>query len=243
MSYILNALRKSEQDRQKEQSITLENRIQNKQAVAKKKTSIWLVTLVITNLFFLAYFISPFSKKDTHTDKKIEVVSKQKKAVTIEPKIKHETKVVSPPPPVTKKTTKPQHSIAKQIENKRIKKPIINNLPKNKIQEQAQPLEKNEPAEQVKAEIKPVNKPAEISESEKDFPFLSELSYEFQRTVPTLDINVYVYAKEEQDRFIMVNMKKYLSGDQLDSGMTVIEIRIDSLVVEYKNRKFQIKRK
>ena len=77
----------------------------------------------------------------------------------------------------------------------------------------------------------------------EDIPFLSTLDYHFRRSVPALDINVYVYAEKKQDRFIMLEMTKYFSGQEISSGMTLKEIRINSLVVEYKNRSFQIKRK
>jgi len=76
-----------------------------------------------------------------------------------------------------------------------------------------------------------------------DFPFLSELDYEFRRKVPVIDVNVYVYAEKESERFIMIAMKKYSSGQEIVSGLLLKKIRINSLVVEYKNKVFQIKRK
>ena len=76
----------------------------------------------------------------------------------------------------------------------------------------------------------------------KQPPFLSELDYEFRRTVPNIKINVFVYSENKKNRFIMVNMTKLVPGNEIIEGMILNEIRMNSIVVDYRNKIFRINR-
>jgi len=242
MSYILNALRKSEQERHNSQTETLENRIEVKPGLVQKRTSTWIIALVIVNLFFLSYFIWSFSKVDIEESHNKADIPKAIEEVKIAAKATINSKLVSSPAAIieTAKDVQ-QHSIAETIKTSKSKtqdKPELKQAiqvikQKSKAIEITQTLSK---ADKVSAKV-------DATEKQQEIPFLSTLDYSFRRTVPVLDINVYVYAEKKQDRFIMLEMTKYFSGQEISSGMTLKEIRINSLVVEYKNRSFQIKRK
>ena len=90
--------------------------------------------------------------------------------------------------------------------------------------------------------VKVVPKQNTTNNQSDNIPLLSELSYEFRRTVPSMLINVFVYSNNEEDRFIMVDMKKYQEGQDIEEGVTLKEIRNNSIVVEYNNKIFQVKR-
>jgi len=247
MSFILNALRKSEQQRQASQADSLENRILKQQVFAPKKTSGWLIVLVIVNVFFLCYFIWLFTKEDNlEIASKHETVDKNK---TLEPRIKE--KEQSSPPVAIKNTIKQrQMSIAEQLERKKLsKQQEIKKRVQHKILQLAE--QKKKPDSKVKpiaipspkTEPIPIDIPEDIQKPTKhELPFLSELDYKFRRKVPDLDINVFVYSKNQDDRFVMINMQKYTAGEEITEGMNLIEIRMNSFVVEYKNKTFQIKR-
>jgi general secretion pathway protein B len=247
MSFILNALRKSEQQRQASQADSLENRVLKQQVFAPKKTSGWLIVLVIVNVFFLCYFIWLFTKEDN-----IEIVSKHEtvaKNKTLEPRIKENEKASSPI--IIKNAIKQrQISIAEQLERKKLsKQQEIKKIVQQKI------LQLAEQKKQADSKVKPITIthpkkdpiPKDIPEdilkpAKHELPFLSELDYQFRRKVPDLDINVFVYSENQDDRFIMINMQKYGAGEEITEGMNLIEIRMNSFVVEYKNKTFQIKR-
>jgi general secretion pathway protein B len=65
---------------------------------------------------------------------------------------------------------------------------------------------------------------------------------EFRRNVPNLNINVFVYAKSPEDRFVIIDMKKYRAGQETADGLEIKEIKSNSLVISYQNKTFQIKR-
>jgi len=79
-------------------------------------------------------------------------------------------------------------------------------------------------------------------QTEPSIPLLKKLPYSFRRTVPELDINVYVYSEQARDRFIMVDMVRYTEGQQIADGLLLKEIRPDSLVVTFSGKTFRIKR-
>ena len=249
MSYILNALRKSDLERQEIHAETLENRILDKPALAPKKTPLWLIILVLVNLLFLSYFLWSFTKENTD----VSDVSEQKQSVKaevekVEPELKMASRAISRPNASIKKPkTTQQRSIAEQIRSQRQKTSSIVNTPKLTIEPKPQAVEQ-QPEQKTLAQpiIEPkitIPEPDFFDKKENAIPFLSALDYQFRRTVPDIDINVYVYSEKKQDSFIMIAMKKYQSGQQIDTDMTLKEIRMNSLVIEYKSRLFQIKRK
>lgn len=247
MSYILNALRKSEQERQDKQSETLENRIEIKQNNEHKKTSSWIFVLVIANLFFLSYFIWSFSKPDNGENINKNRAAKQIETVKVFAKPVINIKATISPSTVNETTKFFQKStIAEQIQNNKSKIKITAKPSKAELDQNIQVVKQKHKTIALvpvvtkadKAIIKPI-KPVHQAD---DIPFLSTLDYNFRRTVPIIDINVYVYTENKADRFIMIEMKKYVSGQEISPGMTLKEIRINSLVVEYKDRVFQIQR-
>ena len=80
-----------------------------------------------------------------------------------------------------------------------------------------------------------------IPESTK-IPFLSDLPGEFRRTIPGININVFVYSEHGEESFVMIDMVKYKAGQQLKNGMLLKAILNDSLLIVYQNREFQIER-
>ncbi|MCK5889132.1 MAG: general secretion pathway protein GspB [Methylococcales bacterium] len=78
--------------------------------------------------------------------------------------------------------------------------------------------------------------------STNDEPFLLTLPRDFRRSVPPLNINVFYYSAIEDERFIMVSMKKFQANDEIAEGMYLEEIREHSIVVSYDEKRFQIQR-
>ncbi|MGH8476101.1 MAG: general secretion pathway protein GspB [Methylococcales bacterium] len=81
-----------------------------------------------------------------------------------------------------------------------------------------------------------------IRDASDGIPLLSEMPRDFQRELPALNINVFVYSDISKERFVIVNMSKYSSGEKIDNGPEILEIRPDSLVLKYLGETFRIKR-
>ncbi len=250
MSYILNALRKSELERQSRESETLENSILETSDTKRNTTTIWLIILVIFNFFLLCYFIWSFSDyKVQEREVEIEKISRSEKQ-----KVEIKDKVDLPQNVSIKAIEKPyQASIVDRVRKQQARvKPIVDKQEQPRLdakKTRQQSVKKKRPTRDSFALTKPDSSPP-VSHSKNEVykeesnepPFLSELDYEFRRTVPRIMINVLVHSKIESERFILISMTKYAVGDEIVEDMKLKEILMDSIVVDYKNKVFQIPR-
>lgn len=266
MSFILNALRKSELERQSAQAQTLGDRILEKQPIEKKKNNLfWWVVLVAANVFFMAYFfMSTYEKETKSVEQDVLLIPENVGAKkTIDSQLlKKDLKKQSTIAQLLGKQRMKSEEIEKQKiqkikkadrmvqKRKAVKKKIAAEKAKSVVRARPKAIVKAVPIKKLVAKKEILKKPTLISTSKpvikakKDSgpPFLSELPYDFRRTVPSIRINVYVYSDNKDERFIMVNMKKYQSGEEIGEGIMLKDIQKDSFVVEYEGRVFRIKR-
>ncbi len=273
MSFILNALRKSEQERLAKQAESTGHKLIGKQEqIDNKKLPVWLIALFIINMCLMAYFVWSVIQKDNQpieTEKTIvtekpksltlDTVVSEKSRPLIQDKIVSEKLLPSTPkaidtfkdPVINLAKQKEQAFIAQQIKERKAKKRKEITPPENKqtvsVKKQVESIpvverKKIEPSKPILSR----NDQNKIKEKEKEKenspPFLSELPFEFRRSVPAIDFNVFVYSSIENERFVMIDMKKSQAGQEILEGMMLKEIRKNSIVVEYKNKVFQIDR-
>ena len=241
MSFILNALRKSEQERASTSIETLEGKIQFKQGATQKNKSGWLVTLVMINLLLLAFLFTWQEEKSINKEP-VSVAEQVKTPLQI--KQQNPVQVQAPKP-----GTAPQITIAQQVKNhqekqkedrKRQASLKAKQIPLPIKTQQATPIAPPKIATEQPAKAK---KPMlVVSNKENDLPYLSDMPYEFSLSVPNININVFVYTEHPEGRFIMIDMQKYQGGQQINKDMKLHEIRSESIVVEYKDKGFQIQR-
>ena len=263
MSYILNALRKSEQERQSVEPDTVTSRILSHQPQHPRGSGKLIAALIITNLLIVAYFIwftqktPPAVKVETTTlapSEQIPPTQPVAKADALDSSAVRPDKTL----PAAMATPAKSPSIAdivaaqKAPEPKPSVKPALAQKPVVARVKQVIPVEQSvmpedellledEPHEDEPVEIAS-NYPEALPVKNNDIPFLYELPAEFRRNVPPLAINVFVYAKEPAERFVMIDMVKYKSGQLIKDALELKEIRPDSLVVRYNGQTFQIKR-
>ena len=236
MSFILNALRKSEQERQKLQANSL---ISDQSETPKKYnernlfiygfiffTVNLILTLGIISLIRTPASLPKFEVKDTsEKEPQAQLIEPVKKTVDLvhvdSPTELPNTRLVeekpnnTPVPPITKPVTpKPQ---------------IINKPPKEVL------------TENTPQPVTPVPIP-EASTQKQDLPYLRELPFRIQNKVPNLAISVFVYSDEPSERFVIINSNKYKVGQSLPNGINIKDITSNNLVLEYQNQVFQIKR-
>ena len=248
MSFILNALRKSEQERQALQPETVADRILLPQPQqGRSKTTKLLVFLITLNVLVIAYIVWSVRNNLITTPPSTTAPTISK------PLSEQETKreLKTHPERLPQKTESETASIAELIEGEKQEpaplpaKPVITKKPEADTIKQ--PAIVNKPALPiptipVPAAVKVQPTPLEAVPEQKDIPFLNDLSFDFRQTVPKLNINVFVYSQQPEERFVMVDMVKYKQGQQMKDAMLLKEFRPDSLVINYKNQTFKIKR-
>jgi len=264
MSYILNALRKSENERKaKEPSANLQAPDSQKIPVQNTKVVWLIISLICINILVLIFFVF-FNTQTTRNT----ITGIKKQSANVEP-----PKIIAPVPTVAVTKSKPnktdtikkenplpainptivepsqQASISDMLKQQRItKKPVTSSNNKNEllatpIKKQAKKPVNFAAVKQAvqKTKRKPKNRPQPTKKT-GSIPFLREMSPEFRRRVPNLNVNVFVYAEEPENCFVIIDMKKYRVGEETETGVKIKEIKKESLILDYNNRRFQIKR-
>lgn len=80
------------------------------------------------------------------------------------------------------------------------------------------------------------------TENDEQPKLLKDMPPEFRRTVPDVNINVFVYDEDIEERFVIIDMKKFKEAQSIAEDMTLEKILPDSLLVRYQGKKFRIKR-
>lgn len=243
MSFILNALRKSEQERQALQPETVNDRILLPQQPQQRrnKTAKFLVFLIVANVLVIGGFAWFIRNDLMFTPDTAPSISKPLPAQ--ETPIASESQAETPPP----KSKPDANSIAELIDGQKPEpaplplKPIIAKKPVvDPLKQSATVSKSTPPIQQTAVDIQPA--PPEPIPVKNDLLFLNDLPFDFRQTIPKFTINVFVYSQQPEDRWVMIDMVKYKPGQQIKDALLLQEIRPDSLVVVYQNRTFQIKR-
>jgi len=73
-------------------------------------------------------------------------------------------------------------------------------------------------------------------------PSISEINLSGAQTLPELHLDVHVYATKPAERFVYINMRKYREGAVLQEGPTVERIRRDGVVLNFQGLRFILPR-
>ena len=80
------------------------------------------------------------------------------------------------------------------------------------------------------------------AENDEVLPTINEISLSGAQSLPELHLDVHVFATRPADRFVYVNMRKYHEGATLEEGPTVEHIRRDGVVLNYQGLRFLLPR-
>jgi general secretion pathway protein B len=73
-------------------------------------------------------------------------------------------------------------------------------------------------------------------------PTINETSLSGAQALPELHLDVHVFATRPADRFVYINMRKYREGATLEEGPTLERIRRDGVVLNYQGLRFLLPR-
>jgi general secretion pathway protein B len=89
---------------------------------------------------------------------------------------------------------------------------------------------------QAQAQAQHPDEPQEV------LPSISEINLTGAQALPDLHLDVHVYATNSADRFVYINMRKYHEGAALPEGPRVERIRRDGVVLNYQGLRFLLPR-
>ena len=73
-------------------------------------------------------------------------------------------------------------------------------------------------------------------------PSINEINLTGAQALPELHLDVHVYATKASDRFVYINMRKYHEGNSLPEGPVVEHIRRNGVVLNYQGLRFILPR-
>jgi len=77
---------------------------------------------------------------------------------------------------------------------------------------------------------------------EEVLPSINEISLTGSQALPDLHLDVHVFATKASDRFVYINMRKYHEGATLQEGPTLERIRRDGVILDYQGLRFLLPR-
>jgi general secretion pathway protein B len=77
---------------------------------------------------------------------------------------------------------------------------------------------------------------------EEVLPSISEVNLSGDQALPDLHLDVHVYATKPAERFVYINMRKYREGATLQEGPTLERIRRDGVVLNFQGVRFVLPR-
>jgi general secretion pathway protein B len=80
------------------------------------------------------------------------------------------------------------------------------------------------------------------ADSDEVLPTINELTLSGSQTLPELHLDVHVYGTKPSERFVFINMRKYHEGTTLQEGPTVEHIRRDGVILSYHGLRFLLPR-
>ncbi|MDP2179472.1 general secretion pathway protein GspB [Methylicorpusculum sp.] len=261
MSYILNALRKSEQERQSKQPESVTNRILMQPPERKTAVIGWIALAILGNVAAIAGIIwyvqnlpeppridaapvassvvlADSESKDRPKTRPIELPKTRENQPAPKPLPATEQIAISKPKtnplkPVLPAPPKPVPvKIKEPVEDADKPASVVDNRSFDEVIEQVPDMT----AIALAAEQKPEPEP----ESANKIPYLSDLPNDFRQSVPKMAINVFVYARDPAERFVIINMVKYKAGQLTKDEVAIKEILPKSLVLNYRDQTFQI---
>ena len=74
--------------------------------------------------------------------------------------------------------------------------------------------------------------------SSADVPTLDSLPADFRQSLPALHMDVHAYAAKPVDRFVVINLRRYVIGDSLPEGPQVVDIVPQGVILEFHGTRF-----
>jgi len=212
MSFILDALKKVEENRRQDHAPDLMT-VHEKQETVTKKRSPWpyiLFAALILNAGVLAFWLIPRQSPKDGTAPELKVEEKKNHAST-----QTSRKIVA--------STDGKNESEVSVD------PVPSEEPENPLTKQPAVL-KNDKTE-INAGI----------ETDGSIPDINELQSSVREDLPEIKISGHVYFNTPADRLVIVNGRTAREGQTVASGLQIEEITSSGVIFIYDNRRFSMK--
>ncbi len=260
MSYILDALKKSEKERMRKSApdiLSVQETILHEK---KKKKNIWIyliITVLLANLLISGYWL--FHSEYNPNSSKNNVLKNTENVDIPEQKIERLAESDMNKPYKTKQIESDNSDFS--IKNKKsdiAERTILTEgtelkkKPEN-AKTQTVKSEKREGQNTSEKEIAhdhekstapgslPVNK--EPAPEQNKLYSINELPPSLKESLPPINMTIFMYSEDPASRMVRINGQTLREGQHISEGVKLEEIRSDGIIVSYKNYKMHIGQK
>jgi general secretion pathway protein B len=217
MSFILDALKKSEIERQRQTGPGL---MESASPARRNRLPLWavlLAALLAVNIIVLLFLLNRRGAP------------------------------ASPPPPAVathaeedKAAPQPEHF--SPLSSAPVYAPEIPVPPAESADSAARPVPRAAPRSAPHRADPLLSDTAGKDENEEVLPSINEVNLTGAQALPELHLDVHVFATKPADRFVYINMRKYHEGNTLQEGPVIERIRRDGVVLNYHGVRFVLPR-
>jgi len=225
MSFILDALKKSEIERQRQ---SVPGLMDARSSPRRSRLPVWAVALgvlFVMNLLILAVVLTRKSAPATHAPQPSDTASAPE--VAVPPETQHFSPLDAAP------VYAPEIPVAAGESPAPARPPAA-----RKLSTDAPGIAALHPARHPD----PLLTDEDAKADREILPSINEINLTGAQALPELHLDVHVYATKPAERFVYVNMRKYHEGARLQEGPTVEHIRRDGVVLNYQGLRFILPR-
>jgi general secretion pathway protein B len=92
------------------------------------------------------------------------------------------------------------------------------------------------------ASVVPPPTPSPASVPAAGLPLVYELDYQIRHDLPKMNVSMHVYNAVASGRFAMINGKRLGEGDQIEGGVSIVQIRPDGIECDFRGTRFFLPR-
>jgi len=239
MSFILDALRKSDAERQRAATPGLAD---VRYAARRSRRNIWLpilVVVLVANMLFMG--VQWFGRGSPAPAPSVAPPAAIPEPLAAGPPAVQPA--VQPAPaaeirPLARETEFGEPPLEPVVEGEFATAPAV-----------AESAERPTPGQQTAPELMPVPAAPPLSSTPSrilagdDLPTVEELIGSGKLNIPMLNLDLHVYSPKPAGRFVVINTRKYKEGGQLSEGPTIESITSDGVILTSQGRRFTLARK
>ncbi|MDJ0812678.1 MAG: general secretion pathway protein GspB [Woeseiaceae bacterium] len=226
MSFILDALRKSEAERQQQAGGEFSN-VPSSSGDDQSPKWLWMLALLLlVNIaVLLGILLRPDAAPEAETPAATAPASSAPVASMPIETAPAET------PPAEAATAQPEAPVEPSFED-RVAQAIEDQPPPEPVDDDAAAPVASDPAPAIVAP----------SPDQERLQTLDELRLAGAVQLPELHLDIHVFAEQPAERFVFINMNKHREGSRLDEGPVVVEITSAGVVLQHQGRTFLLPR-
>ncbi len=238
MSYILDALKKSESERYQDQAQNSDGFAQPLWLPKKKRSSPWpwiIGVALLLNGVLVSWLIwrMPVSEPGAAVKDAPTAEINLARAPARQAPSEQALQETAPESPVPKSAPAPAPVVPEPAAP--VQPAPVQTIPEQPTPEPAAPIKAAPvPAAPAQAASEPVT-----AAPPDDIPLISDLPADFQRQIPALRFSSHIYSSSPEARRIMIN-NRYLREGQSVQGLRVVEVTPEGVILALRGRVFEI---